>query len=410
MGRPRVTAASEGARPVRELGFAPGMRVGVFGGSFDPIHAGHVRVAKVALEQADLDRVLFLPTARPPHKTKDRQAAALERWTMVELALLGEPQCVVGDHEMVAETSYTIDTLERLRTEHAGVQFVLILGEDSFRDLDSWKDAERIVRGWPLAVYPRGAGSGDDGAPNRGSDAGAAPSAPQVWRDTGRREPIHLEGALHAASSSRIRELLADGSPLPAGWVPPPVLSFLAKYGLYRESHESREPVGNALKSNGTSTSPSASGATEHRPAREAGPISSAANESSTDSSSEPTADTRPLPEEVAMAARAALDRKAKDLQLLDVGEICDFADYFLLCHGNSDRQVGAIADGIQRTLRDHGYKPLHVEGERRANWILLDYGDWVAHIFDPPTREFYRLERLWSDAERVSHDRFEAS
>ena len=390
----------------RKLGFDPGTRVGVFGGSFDPIHAGHVRVARVALEQAQLDRVLFLPTARPPHKTTLRQAAALERWTMVELALLDEPDCVVGDHEMVADTSFTIDTLERLRTEYPEVQFVLILGEDSFRDLDSWKHAARIVSAWPLAVYPRRGAS--DSSPADAPEAKA--EAPRVWRDGEPQQLIHLEGALHDASSSRIRELLADGSALPPGWVPPPVLDFLEKYGLYRESHESREPVGNPVKRDGTTTSPSASGATEDRPAREAGPISSAANESSTDSSSEPTTASRPLPEEVAMAARAALDRKAEDLQLLDVGEICDFADYFLLCQGNSDRQVGAIADGIQRTLRDHGYKPLHVEGERRANWILLDYGDWVAHVFDPPTREFYRLERLWSDAERVSHDRFEAS
>ena len=374
------------------------MRVGVFGGSFDPIHAGHVRIGQVALEQAQLDRVLYLPTARPPHKPKAEQAAALERWTMVELALLGEPRCIVGDQEMSAETSYTIDTLERLEAAHPDVQFVLLLGEDSFRDLDSWKDAERIVRGWPLAVYPRG-GVGDPVA------ASEVDVAPRSWSESGAQQPIHLEGALHDASSSRIRELLAEGAPLPEGWVPDPVLSFLEKYRLYRDSAPPDSVTSDAEAPGSESSSP----ATPEQP-QEAEPISTAANEPSTDSAPESPAEPRPLPEEVALAARAALDRKAEDLQLLEVGEICGFADYFLLCHGNSDRQVGAIADGIQRTLRKQGYKPLHVEGERRANWILLDYGDWVAHIFDPPTREFYRLERLWSDAERVSRDRFESS
>ena len=392
-------------RPVRELGFAPGMRVGVFGGSFDPIHTGHVWIGRAALEQAELDRVLYLPTARPPHKAQARQARALDRWTMAELALLDEPLCVVGDHEMSPGTSYTIDTLQRLDELHPGVEFVLIVGEDSFRDLDSWKDAERIVRGWSLAVYPRG----DVGR------SSLVDAAPRVWRGSGSRKPIRLEGALHEASSSRIRDLLASGEPVPEGWVPAPVLDFLAKYELYRdassaESGGSPEPADRTAEPVVISQSPPPLEAVDDRTAREAEPISSAANEPSTDAPTDPGTEVRPLPEEVALAARAALDRQAEDLQLLEVGEICGFADYFLLCHGNSDRQVGAIADGIQRTLRKQGYKPLHVEGERRANWILLDYGDWVAHIFDPPTREFYRLERLWSDAERVSHDRFEAS
>lgn len=394
-----------GGRLGRRLSFEPGMRVGVFGGSFDPVHSGHVRVARAALEQARLDRVLFLPTAKPPHKSRAEQAAALERWTMVELALLEDVGCVVGDHEMVAETSYTIDTLKRLRDIHPDIQFALILGEDSFRDLDSWREAERIVEGWPLVVYPRG---------EEGEPAGAE-KPPRAWRDADGQELIRLQGALHEASSSRIRELLAEGASLPAGWVPAPVLSFLEKYGLYRDPGDSNEPLqpdASARSETGTGEMPSPSPASTdaHSTAREAGPISSAANDTSTDSQLDSIAEPSPLPEEVALAARAALDRKAEELLLLDVGEICGFADYFLLCHGNSDRQVGAIADGIQRTLRKQGYKPLHVEGERRANWILLDYGDWVAHIFDPPTREFYRLERLWSDAERVSHDRFEAS
>lgn len=391
-----VATGRPSASPPRDLGLDPGMRVGVFGGSFDPFHAGHLRIGRAALEQAPLDRVLYLPTARPPHKANVRQATALERWTMAEMALLDEPRCLVGDHEMAETTSYTIDTLERLRVLHPDVEFLLILGEDSFRELDSWKDAKRIVEGWALAVYPRR----HPGAGSEGADG-----SPAVWRALGASEPLRLEGALHDASSSRIRELLGAGSPAPDGWLPLPVLSFIQKYGLYQEPAEAANPAAVTAKAVNPS---SPEEATEGQSSKEAGPISSAANEPSTDTAPDSPSD--PLPEEVALAARAALDRKAENLVLLEVGEICGFADYFLLCNGNSDRQVGAIADGIQRSLREQGFKPLHVEGVRRANWILLDYGDWVAHIFDPPTRDFYRLERLWSDAERVSLDRIEAS
>jgi len=84
----------------------------------------------------------------------------------------------------------------------------------------------------------------------------------------------------------------------------------------------------------------------------------------------------------------------------LDLRGLSDVTDYFIICHGNSDRQVQAIADGIQERLRrELSRRPLHIEGERAAEWILMDYVDFVVHIFLMDKREFYRLERLWGDA-----------
>ena len=99
-------------------------------------------------------------------------------------------------------------------------------------------------------------------------------------------------------------------------------------------------------------------------------------------------------------AVRAALDKKAHDLRVLELGPVSDFTDYFLICSGNSERQVQAIADAIQETLRESGARPIHVEGQRAGNWVLLDYGDLVAHVFQPEPRDFYGLEKLWGDAE----------
>jgi ribosome-associated protein len=113
-------------------------------------------------------------------------------------------------------------------------------------------------------------------------------------------------------------------------------------------------------------------------------------------------ADTR---ERVREAVSAADDRKAVDLKVLQLEKITDFTDYFLICSGTSERQVQAIANGIEERLRDEGARPLHIEGYNRGQWVLLDYGDLVVHVFDGQTRGFYALERLWADAPDVTRN-----
>ncbi len=104
-------------------------------------------------------------------------------------------------------------------------------------------------------------------------------------------------------------------------------------------------------------------------------------------------------------AVAAAEDRKAIDLKVLHLAKISDFTDYFLICSGTSERQVQAIANSIEERLRDEGARPLHIEGYNRGQWVLLDYGDLVVHVFDGQTRGFYALERLWADAPDVTQN-----
>ncbi|MFL6196385.1 MAG: ribosome silencing factor [Thermoanaerobaculia bacterium] len=103
--------------------------------------------------------------------------------------------------------------------------------------------------------------------------------------------------------------------------------------------------------------------------------------------------------ERVREAVAAADDRKAVDLKVLHLTKITDFADYFLICSGTNERQVQAIADAVQEKLRAGRVRPLHVEGYNRAQWVLLDYGDLVVHVFQEEQRRYYALERLWGDA-----------
>lgn len=97
-----------------------------------------------------------------------------------------------------------------------------------------------------------------------------------------------------------------------------------------------------------------------------------------------------------------AEDRKAEDIVLLDIRKVSIIADYFVICSGTSERHVKAIAREIDERLGEAGVKPLNVEGMNEARWILMDYGPVLVHIFDQPTRDFYRLEQLWSGAQPI--------
>jgi ribosome-associated protein len=108
------------------------------------------------------------------------------------------------------------------------------------------------------------------------------------------------------------------------------------------------------------------------------------------------------LPKDLSLALETALDKKAVDLQLLDLRKASAFTDFFVICTGNNIRQVQAIADGIQEALRKNGNRPAIIEGYNKADWILLDYFDFIVHIFTPATRDFYSLERLWGDAQKI--------
>jgi len=110
-----------------------------------------------------------------------------------------------------------------------------------------------------------------------------------------------------------------------------------------------------------------------------------------------------PSPEQLAeWAADLASDKKASDIVVLDLRGILGYADYFVICSGNSDRQTKAIHDGIHEGLKkEHGQLPRRVEGLPQATWILMDYVDVVVHVFTPEVREYYRLEQLWGEAPR---------
>ncbi len=102
------------------------------------------------------------------------------------------------------------------------------------------------------------------------------------------------------------------------------------------------------------------------------------------------------------VAVGAALAKKAEDISVLDLEQVASFTSYFIICHGLNPRQNQAISDEVEQQLRQEGIRPLSIEGYQHAEWILMDYGDFIVHIFSRRSRDYYDLERLWRAARRV--------
>src|SRR5262245_53879294 len=108
------------------------------------------------------------------------------------------------------------------------------------------------------------------------------------------------------------------------------------------------------------------------------------------------------LSAELTTASEAARDKKATELVVLDLRKTGAFTDFFLICTGANPRQVHAIADAVEQALKVRHVRPAHLEGYQRAEWILVDYFDFIVHVFSPAARSFYGLERLWGNATRI--------
>ena len=180
------------------------------GGTFDPIHLGHLRAAEVARECLALDRVAFVPAATPPHRAGP-EASAEDRLAMVGLATASHPAFAVDDLELHREgPSYTIDTLKALKSQNPGDEFVLIVGSDNAREIFSWKEAAEILSSCRVAVVMR---PGEE----------RVPEAPLQ----------RVAGQTLAISATEVRETLRAGRSA-RYLLPEAVLAYIEKRGLYR--------------------------------------------------------------------------------------------------------------------------------------------------------------------------------
>lgn len=189
------------------------MRIGLLGGTFDPIHSGHLRAAELALGALDLDRVAFVPAGMPPHRP--RPAASLwDRFAMCCLATAGQRSFVAEDWEVRREgPSYTVETVEAFHREHPGHEVVVIVGSDNLKEMPSWRRAQELFSLCRVAFVVRPGEPSFEGLP-----AGVG---------------VRVEGDTLQVSATEIRRRVAAGESV-SDVVPPWVSEYIEKRGLYR--------------------------------------------------------------------------------------------------------------------------------------------------------------------------------
>jgi nicotinate-nucleotide adenylyltransferase len=186
------------------------MRLGIFGGSFDPIHHGHLILARAALEELNLDRVIFIPANVSPHKTDTIPATAQDRLAMVQLAIEGEAGFESSDLELLRPPpSYTVETLRELTTQQPDDEFILLIGADNVAKFDTWREPDKIRRLAQIAVLDR-----------------ANHETPHDWPVVRRFIDI---------SSTDIRARVAAGRSI-RYLTPDSVCDYIAAQGLYRHA------------------------------------------------------------------------------------------------------------------------------------------------------------------------------
>jgi nicotinate-nucleotide adenylyltransferase len=359
--------------------------IGILGGTFDPFHVGHLALARAARDHLGLERVLLVPADIPPHKPGRPVSPGPTRLSLVEAGIRGEPRLEASSLELDRPgPSFTVDTAADLaaRERAAGrdPDLTIILSADSFDGLASWHEPERLLDLARIAVAPR---AGHGGPDLRAFDA-AFP---------GRRDRVIVFDAPPMdVSGSEIRRRAAAGEPLD-GLVPPAVAEAIAADRLYRQPTQRRtpRPVTDPIPAAGTPAGPSTSA-----PRADGLPTRAPATGASVAASERPPLDI------ARRIVELAEDKKAADIVLLDLTGLTTLADAFVICSGGSERQLDAIADGIIEGMRSEKTRPIGREGTAASHWVLVDFGAVVVHVFTPPEREYYSLEKHWSEAKVV--------
>lgn len=214
------------------------MKLGILGGTFNPIHLAHLAIAEEAMSSCGLDRVLFLPAADPPHKSVANEISFSVRMAMVETALVDNPVFSVSDLESRRRgKNYSVQTLRLLHQEYPDDELFFIVGLDSFRDLASWRDYRQIFGLAHLVVVSR-----PDVSTGNPRDLLPVAMRPQFCYDSTSRKLLHDSGKTVIfceetsldISSTRIRQMVAAGQPVDH-LVPPGVARFIASHHLYRK-------------------------------------------------------------------------------------------------------------------------------------------------------------------------------
>lgn len=312
-------------------------RIGLLGGSFNPAHQGHRHVSLEALHRLGLDEVWWLVSPQNPLKSGDGMEPLASR--VVRAKEIGRHARIrVEAPELALGTRYTLDTVRALRRHYPKARFVWLMGADILPQLADWQNWRDLFAEIPIAAFARPGWS----------YAALNSAAPRAFA----RCRVDAEQA----------RALASCEP-PAWCFIPSRLDTHSATAIRAVRPRRSKPKGKTI------------------PETNRAPASSSANADA----------------QLALVRRSLEDDKAEDVVVIDLKGKSAFADYMVIASGRSNRQVVAIADHLAEKLKAAGYGYIPVEGKQGGDWVLVDAGDVVVHVFRPEPRAFYALEKMWA-------------
>jgi ribosome silencing factor RsfS/YbeB/iojap/nicotinate (nicotinamide) nucleotide adenylyltransferase len=328
-------------------------RIGLLGGSFNPAHEGHRHISLEALKRLDLDEVWWLVSPQNPLKSDDGMEPLPTRVARAR-QLARHPRIRVDAPELLLGTRYTFDTVQALSRLYPRARFVWLMGADILPQLEHWLGWRDLFAAIPIAAFAR---------PGWGYPALAA-AAPRAFA----------------------RYRLAAGQERRLASCEPPAWCFIPSR---LDGH-------------------SATAIRAIRPRKVRTNVTKAKGTIISDQNSSTGA--RQLPDRskastalLALARHSLEEDKAEDIVVIDLKGKSAFADYMVIASGRSNRQVVAIAEHLADRLKQAGHGYIPVEGKQTGDWVLVDGGDVVVHIFRPEPRAFYALEKMWALEDEVA-------
>ncbi|HTQ34185.1 MAG TPA: nicotinate-nucleotide adenylyltransferase [Stellaceae bacterium] len=324
----------------------PHRRIGLLGGSFNPAHGGHLHISLLALRCLDLDEVWWLVSPQNPLKPAKGMAPFAERAAGAEAFAKGHPRIKISAIETTLGTSYTADTIAALKQRFPRTHFVWLMGGDNLAQLPRWKRWVELIKRVPIAVFDR---------PQTSLAALAGKAAQRFAR-------------------ARVPAEAARGL---AGMEPPAWAFFHTRLDPRSATEIRRKRATRPRKRKETATQETATVTPlPTRRRRKAAPV-------------EP-----PAPELLATILASLDDGQAVDVVTIDLAGKTLIADYMVIATGRTARQVGALAEHLLEALGKK--RRVAVEGKAQGDWVLIDAGDVIVHLFRPEIRAYYNLEKMW--------------
>ncbi|MAV90892.1 MAG: ribosome silencing factor RsfS [Bdellovibrionaceae bacterium] len=329
-------------------------KIGIFGGSFDPIHFGHINSMTTVREKMGLDRVLVVPTAESPLKVKTQGESPEARWAMIEAGLSHQSEeFQISDLEIKrGGTSYTVDTLRELQNSGSEDQFFLIIGLDQLQQFDQWKNFDEILNRVDLIVTSRP-------GLHFPKIARQFPREIAEWIEDFDGQVAMLKNGRSIyfvqledveASSSEIRRKIRLGQPI-HGMVPSEVASYIEEHQLYAALNKK---IGDFEKF-------------------------------------------------THFSADILKDHGGILVRAFDLREINSPSEFGLVTSGTSVRHASSLAEKlIEETRKKYGVWPQGIEGLKEGRWVVVDYGSLLVHVFYDFVRQEYRLEDLWKEGKEI--------